>query len=1128
MRPARRGGATAWRSLSISRVGIDGIWSIQDDGTPGNGISEVRDPNGNLFQAFAHPADSITFLSRAGQSFNVTFVDGFATADITFGSLSSTTTRPDNIAVNGILAPTGTVILTANQAITELGTDGAADITADDLLFDAGTGIGTSGNPLEFNAIQLEGESITGGIYLTSYNTSGVTIGGGTAQLEGLRTTTSGDVSLVAQGSIALFEDNGTRAIDSAGNITLYAVGATANINGAINNDSLRAIGDMILSAGQDVTFGVTGANFDNDVTAGGSIYINAGRDFAIDGNADMAANDLGQSGNGGITISAGRNILIDDANGADASLGVTTGFGNVILTTGTDGTFTLAANSAAALFAADGDVTVNADRILIDTDSGISLSGIGDVHLTVATASRWIELGSIDDALPNMKLSDAEIDRIFANNVIIGSASIGHLIVNSGAVSFAQDNVTLEAGFSVQVLQSLSSALSLTLRAADQVLQTVGTISTGALTVVVDTPDLDDAGGISDFDGTVSVTSAAITGNVDADQLGGTAVNDTVSAGDGADLILLNLGGNDIAMGESGEDVFQFGGALTGADIVDGGANRDTVSLQGDYLVPLVLTATSLTDVERIVVNAGFSYDITTVDANVAAGKSLVVNGNGLGVLDLLLFDGSAESDGRFLLIGGDGDDDLTGGGADDTLIGGAGGNSLDGGGGNDLVDYSFAPGPVDVDLDAGSAADNGSGGSDTLSDIENVFGSAFNDVLTGDEFANIIKGGGGADDMTGGDGDDTYVVDDGGDTVTELAGQGFDTVRSSISYGLGVNQERLILTGSDNIDGSGNPLDNILIGNSGNNQLSGGAGADEMRGFDGDDTYVVNHAGDQVFETSPTDGVDTVRSSITYSLGSYLENLVLTGIAAIDGNGNSLVNSLTGNGNDNQLNGGQGADTMIGGGGDDTYTVDNTGDVIVETAGNGTDTVWSSADYTLSASIETLNLTGSAVTGAGNAGANTINGNNADNVLFGGGNTDTLFGWLGADTLLGDVGNDKLYGGAGNDDLYGGTGLDSFYFDAPLSAVANVDDILDFVAADDTIRLDRAIFTGIAADGAIGAAAFRLGTTALDADDRILYDSITGQVRYDADGTGGTAAILFATVTPGAMLTSADFIAF
>ena len=95
-------------------------------------------------------------------------------------------------------------------------------------------------------------------------------------------------------------------------------------------------------------------------------------------------------------------------------------------------------------------------------------------------------------------------------------------------------------------------------------------------------------------------------------------------------------------------------------------------------------------------------------------------------------------------------------------------------------------------------------------------------------------------------------------------------------------------------------------------------------------------------------------------------------------------------------------------------------------------------------------------------------------------------------------------------------------------MNALVNVDDILDFVAADDTILLDLNIFTGLDEVGAIGAAAFRLGASALDADDRILYDSATGQIRYDVDGIGGTAAILFATVTSGTLLTSADFIAF
>ena len=538
-----------------------------------------------------------------------------------------------------------------------------------------------------------------------------------------------------------------------------------------------------------------------------------------------------------------------------------------------------------------------------------------------------------------------------------------------------------------------------------------------------------------------------------------------------------------------------------------------------------------------------------------------------------------------------------------------GAGSNFLDGNGGVDTADYGAAPGAVDIDLDAGGG-DNGHGDTDTLVDMENLVGSAFADELRGSDAANRIDGSDGADEMEGRDGDDTYIVDDGGDTVIELAGEGFDTVRSSVSYTLSNNverliltgsavsgtgngvrqhpprqqpgqhaqwrrrrrhdarirrrrylfcrrcrstrcsrsirptastrcgaaspsgsasfQERLILTGATNIDGNGNTLDNILFGNIAANQLNGGQGADQMRGGDGDDTYIVDNAGDQVFEISLADGTDTVRSSVSFSLGSFQENLVLTGVGAIDGNGNTLVNNLTGNGGNNQLNGGAGADTMTGGGGDDTYTVDNAGDTVVEAAGGGTDLVKSGVDYVLSPSIENLTLTGSAVSGTGNGGANTITGSNAANTLSGGGNGDTLFGSFGTDTLDGGIGNDKLYGGASSDDLTGGTGLDGFHFDAPLNAAVNVDDILDFTVADDTIRLDRAIFTGIGADGAIGAAAFRLGTSALDADDRILYDGATGQIRYDADGIGGAASILFATVNSGTALTSADFIAY
>jgi Ca2+-binding RTX toxin-like protein len=127
----------------------------------------------------------------------------------------------------------------------------------------------------------------------------------------------------------------------------------------------------------------------------------------------------------------------------------------------------------------------------------------------------------------------------------------------------------------------------------------------------------------------------------------------------------------------------------------------------------------------------------------------------------------------------------------------------------------------------------------------------------------------------------------------------------------------------------------------------------------------------------------------------------------------------------------------------------------------------------------------------------------------------------------LIGGGGADDLYGGTGPDDLTGGTGTDNFRFDAALNAATNVDDMLDFNVAEDTIQLDRDIFTGIAADGAL-AGAFRTGTSALDADDRIIYDAVTGQIFYDADGLGGTAQILFATVNAGTALTNADFVGY
>lgn len=474
--------------------------------------------------------------------------------------------------------------------------------------------------------------------------------------------------------------------------------------------------------------------------------------------------------------------------------------------------------------------------------------------------------------------------------------------------------------------------------------------------------------------------------------------------------------------------------------------------------------------------------------------------------------------SNGNDTLDGGDGDDFLDGGTGLDTLAGGLGNDRLAGGSGADAMSGGDGDDVYIVDNIDDAIAENPGEGADSVessvsytlaAEVESLFltgvsglngtGNASDNTLTGNSGANslagldgndTLNGGFGADRLFGGLGDDLFIVDNPNDRVLENFGEGDDTVMSSVSHVLADNVENLVLAGASIINATGNALDNTLTGNAQGNTLDGELGADDMTGGAGDDTYIVDDAGDAVTEAAG-EGTDTVRSSVTFILGADVENLVLTGAGANDGTGNILENAITGNdaanvltgddgndvllgmggndtlngGNDDDtLDGGLGDDLMLGGDGDDVYVVDSLFDTVTENLGEGTDTVNSSVTFILGADVDNLVLSGRAkINGTGNALDNIITGN------------------LSANTLVGDDGNDTLDGGRGSDVMDGGLGDDIFAVDARGDVIIDAggnDTVNSSITYTLAAGLENLTLTGTARANAIGNAVVNILT--------------------------------------------------
>ncbi len=742
--------------------------------------------------------------------------------------------------------------------------------------------------------------------------------------------------------------------------------------------------------------------------------------------------------------------------------------------------------------------VTVDLTTSTAQDTLGAGVDKILNIENIIGSAFNDTLIGTSGDNTLNGGTGIDNLNGGAGNDTYIVTA--GDIITDSGGTDTVQSSADWTLGTGLENLTLLSGAIN-------------GTGNSAANTLTGNTGNnvLDGAGASSTNDSLIGLAGNDTYIVHDGDEV----ITEASTTGSGTDTVIstatftlaanvenLRLLGSS-ALNGTGNTSDNIIYANKGANVLDGISGTDTVSYQyGATRGVTVSLAEALTGVVPV--------------AQTTAGSGSDTLSNFDKLIGSRYGDTLTAATAVNTLDGGAGNDTLTGSGSNDTLIGGAGNDTF-------VVDAAIAATSNNVNVYGISD----SAGTDTikasvsvsistLTSIENITltGSTAGLTATGNTQANILTSNGASGNtLIGLAGNDTYVVSNGNEIITEAASAGTDTVKSSVTFNLNLttnaNVENLTLTGSGNINATGNGLANIIIGNSGNNTLDGKLGNDNMSGGAGDDIYSVDSKDDIVIEVAGTtgteavkasfNGIDTVKSTITTTLGANVENLTLIGASVINGTGNTLNNTITGNGVANILSGGTGADIMNGAAGDDTYIVDNAGDTVTEAASGGTDTVKSSVNYTISDDdVENLTLTGSAINGTGNASANSLTGNAANNALNG------------------EAGADTLIGGNGKDTLTGGADADTFvYTAASESTVALFDVIAGFTTASDKIDVS-AIFDGTDPAALLTAAFTATGTA------QVNY--IGGTVSFDIDGDANTDFAIALTGAP--TLAIGDFI--
>jgi VCBS repeat-containing protein len=443
---------------------------------------------------------------------------------------------------------------------------------------------------------------------------------------------------------------------------------------------------------------------------------------------------------------------------------------------------------------------------------------------------------------------------------------------------------------------------------------------------------------------------------------------------------------------------------------------------------------------------------------------------------------------------------------------------------GAGDIEDRSASTTPVAL---------YGFGGADTL------IGGTGNDTLVGAQNDTLLDGGGGTDTLNIG----TNWI---GSVDAQIVNIENVTLTSAVQLNLFSQTEGFTITGSAGAD--------LIVGSAGADTIIGAQNDIQLIGGPGTDTLSI--------------GADFTSSSDSQI--QQIENVVLTSAVQLNLANQSEAFRIFGSTGDDTFTGKQNDTLLDGGGGTDTLNIGTNwiGSVDAQIVNIENVTLTSAVQLNLFSQTEGFTITGSA--GAdlivGSAGADTIIGAQNDIQLIGAGGVDTLSiganftsssdsqiqqienvvltsaatlnlanqsegfsitGSAGADTIIGGLGADTITGGAGNDTMSGGSGNDSFRFATTLNAATNVDQITDFIVADDTIVLDNAVFTALTATGTLATENFAVGAAAADADDFIIYDDASGALFYDADGSGlGDAQVQFATLNPGLAIANDDFL--